>query len=486
MYLSLLFIVSGAISALGFAPIHFQILAILGFSVFFYHLVKIDKAKTAFWFGWLFGAGFNVACLYWVGNAFSTVGLWYLAPLGSLLLPLTLAFYPAIVAALTIKTTRSHTGRFFAFCFFWSLSEWLMGRLFTGFPWTLIGYIWDLPELQATAYLGIYGLSTLTIFILAGLGASRIIISAGALLLWACLWLGGNERLRGYPTQETGTNMRLVQASIPQNEKWQGELFEFNLKKMVALSSLQAEKPLRAVIWPESSVPALVADYPEIRLALTEAVPFDGYLFIGAPQRIIGNGKPRYFTSSLVLNGKGDIIASYDKSHLVPFGEYIPFRKIFKFSKLTAGSTDYSPGKGLKSLQVQGIPLFGPLICYEAIFSGNVVAPGARAEWLLNQTNDAWYGNSSGPYQHLDIARVRAIEEGVPFVRSANNGISAVIDPVGRILHRLELDEIGFIDFQLPSPLSTPTFYSKFTNLGFWLIVLIYGLLTLLFRNKKD
>ncbi|WP_052046155.1 apolipoprotein N-acyltransferase [Candidatus Paracaedibacter symbiosus] len=486
-YPSLLLILSGAISALAFAPTHSQFFAFIGFSSFFYHHVrKLENVKTAFWRGWFFGIGFNIASLYWIGNSFSTVDLWYLVPLGSICLPLTLAFFPAVVTALTVKVTDAKMGRFFAFCLFWSLSEWLMGWIFTGFPWTLVGYMWDLPQLQATAYIGIYGLSALTIFMLISLGSRRGSFIGLSILIWGCLWMGGNHRLSLYPIQETGVNMRIVQASISQKEKWQIEHFEDNLNRWIALSNLESERPLKAIIWSESSVPTFVADYPTIRYALTEAVPPDGYLIMGAPRKMVDSEGMHYYTSTLVLNDKSDIVATYDKSHLVPFGEYIPFKKVLKFSKLTAGSTDYSPGKGLMSLQLQGIPLFGPLICYEAIFSGAVVAPGVRPEWLLNQTNDAWYGKSSGPYQHLAIVRTRAIEEGLPLIRSANNGISAVIDPMGRIVHRLELDEIGFIDFDLPKPLTIPTFFSRYQYLGFWLIVLAYAALTLLFRNKKD
>lgn len=477
---------NGAISALAFAPFHYQFLAVIGFSGFFYHLSHLSDSKTAFSHGWFFGAGFNVISLYWIGNSFSAVGLWYLAPLGNICLPLLLAFFPAVIAALTVKISTTKTGRFFAFCLFWSLSEWAKGWLFTGFPWTLVGYIWDLPILQFTAFAGIYGLSAVTIFLIASLGLQRLSFAGISLLIFACLWISGKYRLSHYIKEETGINMRIVQASIPQKEKWLLEHFEDNLKKWVALSNLESERPLKAIIWSESSIPTFVADYPAIRQILMDAVPLHGYLIFGAPRKEVEKGLTLYYTSTFAMDDHGNIAATSDKSHLVPFGEYIPFKKILKFSKLTAGSEDYSSGKGLQSMQLQGIPLFGPLICYEAIFSGEVIGPGARPEWLLNQTNDAWYGESSGPYQHLEIVRVRAIEEGIPVVRCANNGISAVIGPLGQILNRLDLNDIGFIDFDLPKSLAIPTFFSKYQNLGFWIIILTYGLLTLLSRNKKE
>lgn len=485
-YPSLLLIVSGALCAFAFAPYYLQFFAVIGFSVLFHHLTTLDKARTAFWRGWLFGAGFNIANLYWIGNSFITVDLWYLAPLGMVLFPCFMAFFPAIVTFLTIKMASSNLGRLFAFCLLWSLSDWLKGWILTGFPWTLMGYIWNLNELQITAYIGIYGLSALTIFIVSVVGSRSYRLISVGIVMFGCLWAGGHYRLSQYKAEETGVNLRIVQASISQKEKWQTIHFKDNLNKWIALSTLPAERPLKAIIWSESSVPAFIADYPEIRASLIAAIPPSGYLILGSPRKVINADKNvQYRTSTLALNDAGDILAIYDKSHLVPFGEYIPFKNILRFSKLTAGAENYSPGDGVKNMQLQGVPLFAPLICYEAIFSGQVIHTDTKPEWMMNQTNDAWYGESSGPHQHLNIVRVRAIEEGIPLIRSANNGISAVINPMGQILHRLELNEIGFIDFDLPKSLTTPTFFSRYHNLGFWLIMLVYGLLTLLFRNNK-
>lgn len=482
----MLLAISGALCALAFAPYHLQIFAFLGFSVLFHHLTTLNNPKIAFWRGWFFGAGFNIANLYWLGNSFITVDLWYLAPLGIILFPLLMGLFPAIVSFLTVSFSSSTKERLFAFCLFWSLSDWLKGWIFTGFPWTLLGYIWDLNELQATAYIGIYGLSALTIFLVSVIGSKSYRLMGVGLVVLAGLWGSGYYRLSTFKTENTGINLRVVQASISQKEKWQPSHFEANLKRWIALSTLEGERPLTAIIWSESSVPAFVEESPTLRQVLKVAIPKDGYLIIGAPRKEISpTGGEQYRTSTLVLNHQGDIVSLYDKSHLVPFGEYIPFRNVFKFSKLTAGAENYSPGKGVKVMQLNNLPLFVPLICYEAIFSGQVVPVGPRPKWLMNQTNDAWYGESSGPYQHLNIVKVRAIEEGLPLVRSANNGLSAVIDPMGRTLYQLELNTIGFIDFDLPKPLLQPTFFSQYPQLGFWLIILAFGILVLLFRNQK-
>lgn len=483
---SALLIASGAISALGFAPYHYQFLTVIGFSYFFYVLMALSSSKKAFWDGWLFGVGFNITSLYWIGHSFITANLWYLAPLGIVIFPCLMAFFPALVSFFTVHFTSHKFERFFAFCFVWSLSEWVKGWIFTGFPWTLLGYIWNIEILQSTAYIGIYGLSALSIFLLSVIGTQSWRLLGIALTVYIGLYAQGFYRLSSVRTEETDINIRLVQASIPQTEKWQTEFFEKNLQRWLTLSKLPAERPLHLVIWAESSVPAFVADLPLLRNVLAQGIPSNGYLLIGAPLKIKGEGqKTLYKTSTFALDEKGTIVASYDKVHLVPFGEYIPFKQYLGFSKLTAGTENYSPGHQLESMNLNKIPLFVPLICYEAIFPGQVIPAGSRPQWLMNQTNDAWFGDSVGPYQHLAIVRVRAIEEGLPLVRCANNGISAVINPLGNILHRLELNEVGFIDFALPKSLPQPTFFSHFPQLGFLILIMAYFLLTIFFRRIK-
>jgi apolipoprotein N-acyltransferase len=233
------------------------------------------------------------------------------------------------------------------------------------------------------------------------------------------------------------------------------------------------ERPLNLIIWPEASVPTFVAKYPALQEALASVVPENGFILVGGP-RYEDHTEQTIFTSLLALDQRGQIVDTYDKTHLVPFGEYVPFKHYLPIAKLSPGERDYSPGSGLKLMKLPGIPNFTPLICFEAIFPGHVTPPheAGRPEWLLNQTNDAWYGRSTGPYQHLQIVRVRAIEEALPLVRSANNGISADIDPHGRILHHLELDDIGFLDFDLPKA-AAPTPYSRFGEVFYFLMLLL-------------
>jgi apolipoprotein N-acyltransferase len=233
------------------------------------------------------------------------------------------------------------------------------------------------------------------------------------------------------------------------------------------------------IIWPEAAVPFFLNERADLRAALAEIVPPGGSLITGAPalDRPTGGGEPRLYNSLYALDGTGRISARYDKVHLVPFGEFVPLGRLIGMTKLTAGRIDFTPGPGARSLQVEGLPPFSPQICYEVIFSGQVVAEtGARPGWLLNLTNDAWFGRSSGPYQHFANVRLRAVEEGLPLIRSANNGISAVIDPYGRLRARLGLDEIGVIDTALPAPVARMTPYAQ---IGRWVILPLFVLLVL-------
>jgi apolipoprotein N-acyltransferase len=184
------------------------------------------------------------------------------------------------------------------------------------------------------------------------------------------------------------------------------------------------------------------------------------------------------WNSLLVIGPSGDIVASYDKTHLVPFGEYVPLRKILPLRRITPGMMDFSAGPGPKTLSLPDLPVVAPMICYEAIFPGAIVDETRRPDWLLNVTNDAWYGVTSGPFQHFAIARVRAVEEGLPLLRAANNGITGAIDPYGRVLSRLDLDAIGALDVPLPAALS-PTLYSRIGDKGFGILLIIQMVVSL-------
>ncbi|MCX7338677.1 MAG: apolipoprotein N-acyltransferase [Alphaproteobacteria bacterium] len=464
----------GAASCFAFAPYHMGAILIPLFSGLLYILYQTKNIKTAFLLGWTFGFGYFLTGLYWVGFAFKTVGLGYLMPIPIIGLPLLLGLFPALACALTVFYQRTPVSQVLLFSAFWSLFEWTRGHILTGFPWNLVGYACPLPILQTTAFIGIYGLSLITIFCACVLASRSKPLIVGAFAVLSVLWIAGSCRLEHAKSLgNTEINMRLIQPCIPQGEKFTPAYLARNLDLHVALSQLTSEKPLHAVIWPEASVPFLFNQDSAAIEKITHAVPQNGILLIGATHHLPGEMRSGLFA----LDDHGDILKWYDKFHLVPFGEYIPLKKVFLFKKLTAGTFDYTPGKGVKTMVVDGLPAFSPLICYEAIFPGYVIQYDVRLtqsnpEWILNITNDAWYGRTNGPYQHLSIVRVRAIEEGLPLVRVANNGISAVIDAYGNILYHLDLDKIGFIDFTLPRHLITRTIYGQWKEIPFGILLI--------------
>jgi apolipoprotein N-acyltransferase len=256
--------------------------------------------------------------------------------------------------------------------------------------------------------------------------------------------------------------LRLVQGNVAQQEKWRPEGRARVFQRHLALSAQGG--PVTHVIWPESAAPYALDQDPAARQMIAEVVPPGGLLLTGGERFDLSREPPLAWNTLFVIDHGGALVARYDKRDLVPFGEFLPLRAVLSrigLEKLTHGTIDFQPGPGRQTITLPGLPPVSPLICYEAIFPGNVVDPDARPDWLLNITNDAWFGRSTGPYQHLAMARMRAIEEGLPLVRSANTGISAVVDPWGRIQTELGLGETGVLDATLPRPLPQGTPFAR-------------------------
>jgi apolipoprotein N-acyltransferase len=363
----------------------------------------------------------------------------------------------------------------------------------------LIGSTWSggfpgaLAVLQCVSWIGIYGLSFVTVLaasLPAFLGASsldpvstgrRWAPGIGAALLVLIPGTAGAVRLEMSPISVGEIWFRIVQPSIPQTLKWEPGAAEGNLRRLLRLSAAPAPRPVTAILWPEAAAPFLLERDARVRREIAAIVPERGYLITGA---LRANPLPgpvtQLWNSVEALNANGDVVARYDKAHLVPFGEYLPFRDALPFKKVTAGAIDLSAGPGPRTIALPGLPPLAATICYEAIFPGATINERERPEWILNLTNDAWYGRSSGPFQHLANARTRAVEEGLPMVRVANNGISAVIDSVGRVRVRINLDTIGYADVALPAA-GGRTPYSR---VGDWALValLLLGALPVVLR----
>jgi len=444
--------------------------------------------RDALLLGWSFGFGFFVAGLYWIAAALfvDIAQFWWLVPFAVAALPAGLALTTALALLLDYEARRRFaligSARILALALAWSAAEYLRGHVLSGFPWNLVGYAWagvmpdtlglpgSLDVLQLASITGIYGLSLVTVAAaalparLGDFGRGRRAGVAAALLLIAVPALGGAWRL-AHGARETvpGVTLRLVQPSIPQTFKNDPRAEVQNFQRLLALSAAQGADKITAIIWPEAAAPPLLERYPNLRQAIAAVVPRGGLLITGAERaEPIQGWPPQHVWNSVVaLDDRGDIVGTYDKARLVPFGEYVPLRGFLPMDKIAPSIGDFSRGPGPRTLSLPGLPAVSPLVCYEAIFPGAVTDPQHRPHWLLNVTNDAWYGRTPGPLQHLASARTRAVEEGLPLMRAANNGISAAIDPYGRVLARLDLDAVGVLDERLPRDLPA-TVYAQF------------------------
>ena len=466
----------GALATVALAPTFVTLSLFPVFSLLFWLLHGRAGPRMAFFTGFFFGLGFFIAGLYWIGFAFLTYPdrFGWMAPFAVLGLASVLALYPACVGALVralVPCTGSGTKGVLVFAALWVLGEWLRGWLFTGFPWNPVGMALAFSDalIQPAAVGGVYGLSLFVVLlattpVLFASYAQSARRAAFLLVGFAVLvWGGGAWHLSSAKTEtHPDVTLRLVQPNIDQKLKWRPSLRHAHVVRQVELSRLPAttDTPPTHVIWAETAVPFYLASDPERLALVARAVPKDGLLITGAP-RIErkpaprpGESPVRVWNSLHAVDGQGRIIATYDKAHLVPFGEYMPFRawlsRFMNVSKITAGSTDFSAGPGPLNMDMGRAGRASPLICYEGIFPGAVTASAARPDWLLNITNDGWYGRTAGPYQHFQQVRMRAVEEGVPVVRVANTGISGVIDGYGRITHVLPLGTEGIIDAPLP------------------------------------
>ena len=515
----------GAFSVLALPPIHFVPALVPSFVGLIWmldgsvtgpvrnwrYVIKQHIFNGAFAIGWWFGLGFFSAGLYWISFSFlvDAEQFAWMIPFALGGLSGSFAVYIGLVSALAFRLARPGLRRVIYFCVLWVVFEWVRGWPFTGFPWNFIGTIWTFNEemIQFSSLSGVMGLSLMSIIAassvaLLGYGhKSPCFRYCAAILPFAVLaliWVGGFWRLAGTETQFVeDVRLRLVQPNINQKAKWKFQLRGKHLNNLLELSEgashLADDKKPTHIIWPETAIPFFL-DGNEAALRVVAAItPPNGALLTGALRRTGGEGtRVKLWNSLHVIGPDAKISATYDKFHLVPFGEYVPLREYFynfvNFEKLTAGRTDFSSGSGQRTIVVPGAPLVSPLICYEVIFSGGATSVAkegqARPGWILNITNDAWFGASSGPYQHLASAQLRAVEEGLPLVRVANTGISAVIDGYGRIIKRSQLNERTYLDVALPKALTNRTLFSRVKL--FSLFILMLGIILILRVRRLD
>lgn len=493
----------GAVAVLALPPIYAVPVLLVSFTGLVWLIDGVTATegagRKALALGWWFGFTHFVGGLYWITNSLlvdaATNG--WLAPFAVSGLAVYFALYPAL-ACWAASRAPIGAARVLTLATAWAVGEWLRGVLLTGFSWNLIStsLAFDATALQGAAYLGAYGLSLVVVAFAAvpatlgisGSWQARIIPCVTGLVLALAVAGGGYARVALAPPSGaavTDVTLRIVQGNIDQRLKWRGDLARRHFQTYLRLSQARgAGGAPDAVIWPETAVPYTLNGNRGLVQALGLVVG-DGVLITGVVRSTAPGMRPRRLWNSVVAVNRQGIVAAYDKHHLVPFGEYVPARKYLPLTKITAGRIDFIPGPGQRSLDIPGLPRVSPLVCYEVIFPGAVVAPGPRPRWLLNLTNDAWFGRSTGPYQHLAAARLRAVEEGLPLVRAANTGISAVIDPWGRVLEALPLGRRGVIQRPLPTALDELPPFARFGNGAFALLAFLGFLFSLWIGHRR-
>jgi apolipoprotein N-acyltransferase len=469
------------------------------------------RAATA---GWWFGFGYLFFGLFWVGEAFLVEAdkFAWLLPFAITLLPAGLALFTAAAAACARLYWPQGAARVLVLAITWAIAEWLRGHVLSGFPWNLLGYALtsSLPFMQAASVVGAYGLTPIAFAIFAsplvlltdpGLRPSRTRIAlaaAAGVLPLVVLYAYGTWRLAdGPPPPVEGVRLRIVQPSIDQRDKWraekQGAIFKdhLDLSRQDPTGKRDDLAGITHLIWPEAAMPFLPLEHPEALSAIGDLLPAGTQLITGA-LRIKRTGAAERpiegYNSLMVFDDRGALQMLYDKIHLVPFGEYLPFQSVLEsigLQQLSRWRGGFSAGPSPRPLlSIAGLPPSVALICYEAIFPGAALQRGERPGLLINVTNDGWFGNTTGPQQHFHQSRLRAVEEGLPLVRVANNGVSAVIDGNGRVVHMLALNERGVIDSDLPSALNA-TPYARFGDWTFVAALLVLILVTTISQGRK-
>jgi apolipoprotein N-acyltransferase len=477
-------VVAGAATALAQPPVSQPAVLFLALPALFWLVEGARGKRDAFAIGWLAGVGHFAAALFWIVEPFliqPEVHGW-MAPLALVGMAGGMALFWAVPFALA-RAWRPGLGRLLALAALWTLADYLRSHLLGGFPWGLVAYAWvDTPVMQVEALFGphLLGLLTLVAALLPATGRPTAMAVAAALV--AVGWGYGAWRLaQPLAARAPPYVVRLVQPDADQREKWLPGMEQVFFERHLALTTAPAAPTPDVTIWSETAVPFLLGRDRAL-LARSAAAAAPGRLILGIRRVEAGPDGDRWFNSLAVLEADGGTAAVYDKHHLVPFGEYIPLPGLLRRLGIPALTTltesGFSAGSGPTIVAAPGVPPFLPLVCYEAIFPHGLHAPEGRPEWLVQVTNDAWFGTASGPYQHLAQARVRAIEQGLPLARAANTGISAMIDPYGRVVASLGLGETGYVDAALPPALSI-TGYARFGDTPALIVALVLLGLTL-------
>ena len=518
-WLSLLLL--GALSALAHAPIFWVWLLPVTFGPALWLMLQRQTAIGSIGAAFLFALGHFVVGMYWLAAPlyvapqnvpFGLIGSVIGTPIALLGIPSAIALCFALPLGLSLYVVGDQNRRtswliVALAASAWACGDWLRSWVLTGLPWNITGYVWGwpVPMMQSVAWIGPYGLSLLTA--IGAFSPALILVRRDywlpvlgvCLVLIGLLYLAGLWRLASVElTEETGTRVGMVQPVASQNLSRDSNEILAAVTDLLTLSATLADD-IDVAIWSEGATGLELYRGQDVYQRVTEFTTGEG------PVLLTGSAKFGYqvyqpgdlgaslrVTNTLSVVVNGDIVAEHDKAHLVPFGEYMPLRRLLTLPNLSLPGADYTKGPGVQTLRIPGLPGFSPLICYEAIFPGRVIDRTRRPEWLVNITTDAWFGNTSGPRQHLTSVRYRAIEEGLPLVRVAGAGISAVIDPFGRIEKAIDLNIRGAVAASLPGHTGVRPLFAAggqvIVVLSFWVFLawLVLAIFVNLRRPKNN
>ena len=509
----LLMVVAGALAGTSVPPLFILPALFVAFPFWVWALDGAERRSglgrlfgPAFTIGFAFGWGYFTVAFHWLGIAFFVGGGWFPAfmPVAILALAALIALFWGLASALAHLFWSHGAWRIVTLTTFLGAAEYARGTFFTGFPFDLLGYALtaNVEMMQLASVIGVYGLTLLAALLAMTPALIWPVDGRGMVVRLVPFFLAiaaiagqigyGAQRLAANPTvpREDGLSMRLVQPIITEHTNWAAANPPEIVSRLIEITGPLTDGQI--VVWPEAVFPFFMSTYPEGLARIARMLPPDAMLLTGAPREpeLMSDdpaGNPGY-NSVLAINSDGEVVASYDKSHLVPFGEYLPFAgfwKLFGIQQFVPGTAGWAPGDGNRLVLAPGLPGFIALICYEAIFPGDLGADPAEAGFILNISNDEWFDGSIGPAQHAHHALLRAVESGLPLLRATNSGVTFAADPLGRVTAQLASGAPGFIDVVPDEPIAGGTFFDRFGHLPFFGALILGAFAALISRSRR-